>query len=1037
MMWPLALILVAVSPALAQTACSNYGVALANGTCSCPPGLSPSTACTTPTCDNPLVPAADRQLFSAVLSANASAGCGRQCSDGFLGPTCGVCTTDSSCQSALDALNGASTSSSSGLTLTNGLGTPVCSRGPWTWTEGFGSCDVVNPTLQSAFAGSTFLTFSKTVEPTEALSVPFGANGTLTAQLWYAPSTGNTTLAEQFYCTASSCTQTNSSSASAPDVDYTCSTLECACIPGTAFCGAPGAQIDLTTTIDDLRGPLAITCDAATGAQCSFKQGVLQTLFGASGLALSGCQWGECVLPGTIDRLAASLAGSASASSSGGGDGLSGGVIAGLAVLGALVVALLALLALGCASQRRARRRARAKAGALVARSGVASSSSSSSAGAIEPKDSAVLVRPQPVGVRIDNLSYFVPVRHSAFALKSAPHDDRQVLSSVSATVVGGSFSAILGPSGSGKTSLVDLVAGVRKTGYRTGAIELVVPSRSQDEQGGGDDERVRVGYVDQNDVLCETSTVREAVMFAAELKLGEIPHEQKRERVFEVLKQLGLLDIADSEIGSPETGGRRGISGGERRRVSIALELVAQPAVLILDEPTSGLDSTSALRILRELKALTTPPAPQRPTTVLVTIHQPSSQLWHLFDDTLVLAQGGAQLYSGKAHDVAAWWEAKGLHCPDGWNPADFLLDLATSPPPDFLPIRPALTTRKSSYAPLDPSAPASGSANVDAIDTALPLPYRRRSSAVPAMLLKNDNAHRGVDRKPQTTLLTQIEVLAKREARNLVRDRGALLMHLVVLPLVALFVGGMYFQVNLTIGGKLLLRRFQSRIGALFFSGCLVAFASLSALSQFAKARRLFVRERARACYHPLAWLATQVVFDVVPLRLVPTILLSVIVYWMVGLAATAANFFKFVLILVLFALVSTVWNLLLATVFDDVGSAILVSAIVVLFEMAFAGFFVNLNSIPPVLRWLQWVAPLKFALEALAVNEVNAGLMIEDTLAGAKVSISATLIMDTLFGFQGDAYYRDVLVLVGFFLGFSLLLTVLVLLRLRELR
>ena len=388
-----------------------------------------------------------------------------------------------------------------------------------------------NPTLQSAFAGSTFLTFSKTVEPSEALSVPFGANGTLTAQLWYAPSTGNTTLAEQFYCAASSCAQANSSSATAPNVDYTCAALECTCIPGTAFCGAQGAQIDLTQTIDGLVGPLSISCDSATGAQCAFKQGVLQTLFGAGGLGLSGCQWGECVLPGTIDRLAASLAGSASSSTGGGTDGLSDGVIAGLAVLGALVVALVALLALGCVSQRRARRRARARAGALLGGGGVASSSSSSTAGATEPKDPAALVRPQPVGVRIDNLSYFVPVRHSAFALRSAPQDDRQVLSSVSATVVGGSFCAILGPSGSGKTSLVDLVAGVRKTGYRTGSIELVVPPRAQGVLGvgAGGDERVRVGYVDQNDVLCETSTVREAVMFAAELKLGEIPHEQKR----------------------------------------------------------------------------------------------------------------------------------------------------------------------------------------------------------------------------------------------------------------------------------------------------------------------------------------------------------------------------------------------------------------------------------------------------------------------------------------------------------------------------
>lgn len=170
----------------------------------------------------------------------------------------------------------------------------------------------------------------------------------------------------------------------------------------------------------------------------------------------------------------------------------------------------------------------------------------------------------------------------------------------------------------------------------------------------------------------------------------------------------------------------------------------------------------------------------------MIVTIHQPSSQLWHLFDDTLVLAQGGRQLYFGKARDVTGWWEAKGQQCPEGWNPADcasvaerrlverlltfsrvpptVLLDLATSPPPDFVPLRPALTARKSSFAPTDS----------DDVHTAAPLPYRRRSSAVPAMLLRNGNAHEGVDRRPQTTALTQLEVLAKREAKNLVRDKG-----------------------------------------------------------------------------------------------------------------------------------------------------------------------------------------------------------------------------------------------------------------------
>lgn len=202
-----------------------------------------------------------------------------------------------------------------------------------------------------------------------------------------------------------------------------------------------------------------------------------------------------------------------------------------------------------------------------------------------------------------------------------------------------------------------------------------------------------------------------------------------------------------------------------------------------------------------------------------------------------------------------------------------------------------------------------------------------------------------------------------------------------------------------------------------------------------------------------------------------------------WMVGLAKDASHFFKFLLIILLFSICMTVWNFLLAAAIDDTGSAILISAMyalfpsswdsgtfahpgnvhihsINLFQMAFAGFFVNLSSIPPVLRWLQYVAPLKYALEALTVNEVGAGLMISDELAGAKVQISAEIIMQTLyagrssrfapstkahrlpfvscrFGFKQTAYYRDVLVLFAFIVGFAVILSALVMLRLRELR
>lgn len=139
-----ALVATQVAAQASSGSCSNYGSLLANGTCTCPPGFSPDSGCVTPTCDNPLLENAYRQPFSPVLAGNASAGCSRQCSNGFEGPTCGVCSSNDACVAAAQALGtGSSSSSSNGMTLTNGLGNPICSNGPWTWTQGFASCQVV------------------------------------------------------------------------------------------------------------------------------------------------------------------------------------------------------------------------------------------------------------------------------------------------------------------------------------------------------------------------------------------------------------------------------------------------------------------------------------------------------------------------------------------------------------------------------------------------------------------------------------------------------------------------------------------------------------------------------------------------------------------------------------------------------------------------------------------------------------------------------------------------------------------------------
>jgi ABC-type multidrug transport system ATPase subunit len=195
-----------------------------------------------------------------------------------------------------------------------------------------------------------------------------------------------------------------------------------------------------------------------------------------------------------------------------------------------------------------------------------------------------------------------------------------------------------------------------------------------------GSDVQPKIGFVPQQDVLPPALTVREALAFAARLRLPEhVPVSEKLARVDEVIDQLGLERVADTRIGGVD---RRGISGGEMRRLTIGMELVARPDVLILDEPTSGLDAVSASRLAQLLHSVAH--NPDCPTTIIASIHQPSSKLYQTFDTVTLLAHGQAQ-YSGPGGLAPAeYFASKGQQCPTGYNVADFLLEVASEPSPN-----------------------------------------------------------------------------------------------------------------------------------------------------------------------------------------------------------------------------------------------------------------------------------------------------------------------------------------------------------------
>ncbi|KAI8586885.1 hypothetical protein BDZ88DRAFT_267648 [Geranomyces variabilis] len=418
---------------------------------------------------------------------------------------------------------------------------------------------------------------------------------------------------EQFACQASSCVQTRT----ANQTTFSCPTLQCYCVPGALFCGGPGGGADLSGPINSAQGSLAFVCprgNANATSACTIQFEFLDGLF-PKGFKLVDCVHGECALntddPGDTDTaLGVSRA-------------LGAVGVAAVAVAGGLVALLAACLGLACVQ------RARAKAMPVPA-----------------PR--------KGVQISIRNLAYSV--------------GPKTILENIDGEIYAGRALAIMGPSGAGKSTLLDIVAGKTKRGNLEGA--MLINGRTMSK---GRYKRL-VGFVDQDDILMETLTVRETLMFSAKMRLPEsMAHAAKQARVQEVMDVLGLTHIADSRIGGVMT--KRGISGGEKRRVSIGVELVTNPAVLYLDEPTSGLDSHNAHSVVRTITDL----AHRSGKTIVFTIHQPRSDVYAMFDDVCVLTAGRV-MYFGAADTMEQHFTAQGSPCPRSYNIADWVLDLAVA---------------------------------------------------------------------------------------------------------------------------------------------------------------------------------------------------------------------------------------------------------------------------------------------------------------------------------------------------------------------
>ncbi|KAG0226384.1 hypothetical protein BGX31_007338 [Mortierella sp. GBA43] len=779
---------------------------------------------------------------------------------------------------------------------------------------------------------------------------------------------------EQFYCSAPECTLTTTSTNGVAVTEWSCKSLHCNCITPTMMCGGiPGPPISLGSAVNALKGPFKLSCPHNSKA-CDFYIADLAGFF-PTGLKMDDCDIGECVFPSEMQSSITAVKTGA----------LAPGVIAALAVLGALILSLILI----CAIARR--------------------------------KQSALRRASYTINTEAASLEF----RNVGYTLNK---DGLQILKGISGSAPAGVALAVMGPSGAGKSTLVDILGGKSKDGKVTGQILL------NGKQVHQNDIRRTVGFVDQEDTLPPTQTVYEAILFSARMRLPEaMPIGRIHDRVNEVIDMLGLRHCAHRRIGSVTS---RGISGGEKRRVSIALELITRPPVLILDEPTSGLDSYSAHMVVDQLRKL----AAAKTTTVILTIHQPRSDIFYMFDQALVISRGET-LYFGPTTTAAEHFQHRGLVCPPNYNIADYMLDIAMDE---------ELLSKAKSQGMEDGEKTGMSSSRQSHLSE-----VSRRTVTTTGHLLESDkegpsgsgphetsvqmesmgsseHLSESTLKKQKmvypTSFLTQLQVIMRRSFQTLIRDKSLLVLHLTVAIVLGLFIGGLYFQVPMNLAG------FQNRAGSIFFMLSLLGFSSISALGAFTETRTLFIKERSNGYYSSTPFIISTLLFDLIPLRVIPSLLMGCIAYFMIGLNPVAETFLKFLLILVLFNVATALFCLVIAAGVRNTGVASLASSIVMLFMLLFGGFLINAGNIPAALTWIQYLSMFKYGFEALAVNEIATSKLI-DNIQGVAFNVPGSLILQKLFGFDMDGFWRNTVVMVAFIVLFIITFWVLVVHRLRE--
>ncbi|XVE53381.1 hypothetical protein DITRI_Ditri02bG0199700 [Diplodiscus trichospermus] len=560
----------------------------------------------------------------------------------------------------------------------------------------------------------------------------------------------------------------------------------------------------------------------------------------------------------------------------------------------------------------------------------------------------------RPVILKFEEVAYSIHLNTSRTSCLSSskPEPRRNVLNGVSGIVRPGELLAMLGPSGSGKTTLLTALGG-RLTGKMSGTI-------TYNGRPFSSSMKRKTGFVAQDDVLYPHLTVLETLTYAAFLKLPkELTKEEKIEQAELIIVELGLTRCRNNVVGGPAL---RGVSGGERKRVSIGLEMLVNPSLLLLDEPTSGLDSTTAHRIVGTVRFLA-----RGGRTVITTIHQPSSGLYRMFDKVLVLSEG-YPIYCGDADEAMEYFSSIGFTPSLNFlNPADFLLDLANGIAPDVKRDEQLEFHGRIDHHDDQNSTKqyliSSYKKNIYPVLKAY-INQCMQDSSFSAVISSKSSC---CEVQWNSSWWEQFKVLMRRGLEERKHESYSGLRILQVMS-VSILSGLLWWHSDTS--------HIQDQVGLLFFFSIFWGFFPLfNAIFAFPQERPMLIKERSSGMYRLSSYYFARTAGDL-PMELVlPTIFVTV-TYWMGGLKPSLVTFVLTLLIILFNVLVSQGLGLALGAILMDVKQATTLASVTMLVFLLAGGYYIQ--HIPPFIAWLKYLSFSHYCYKLLvgvqySVNEV----------------------------------------------------------------